>query len=37
VLQVPQVASDNSHSLKARQLTLFYQLLPHLRRIHAQG
>jgi hypothetical protein len=37
VLQVPQVATDNSHSPKARQLTLFYQLLPHLCRIRAQG
>ncbi|HEX9472155.1 MAG TPA: hypothetical protein VF957_21745, partial [Bradyrhizobium sp.] len=29
-LKYPQVTADNSHRLKARQLTLFYQLLPHL-------
>jgi hypothetical protein len=34
---IPQVSADHNHSLKARQLTLFYQLLPHLCRIRAQG
>jgi hypothetical protein len=37
LLKYPQVTADNSHCLKARQLTLFYQLLPHLCRIHAKG
>jgi hypothetical protein len=35
-LKFPQVAADNSHCLKQRQLTLFYQLLPHLCRIRAK-
>jgi hypothetical protein len=33
----PQVMADHSHCPKARQLTLFYRLLPHLRRIQAKG
>src|SRR4030081_429480 len=36
-LKYPQVTADHSHCLKARQLTLFYQLLPHLCRIDAKG
>ena len=34
---VPQVTVDNSHRLIARQLTLFYRLLPYLCRIRAKG
>jgi hypothetical protein len=34
---VPQVMAKNSHCLIARQLTLFYRLLPKLCRIHAKG
>jgi hypothetical protein len=33
----PQVTADLSHCLKARQLTLFYRLLPYLCRIHAKA
>jgi len=33
----PQVTADHSHSPKARQLTLFYRLLPYLCRIQAKG
>ena len=36
-LKVPQVTADNSHCPKARQLTLFYRLLPYLRRIRAKA
>ena len=36
-LKYPQVTADHSHRLKARQLTLFYQLLPHLCRIDAKA
>src|SRR5260370_9872466 len=36
-LKYPQVTADNSQRLKARQLTLFYQLLPQLCRIRAKG
>jgi hypothetical protein len=34
---VPQVTVENSHCLNARQLTLFYRLLPNLCRIHAKA
>jgi hypothetical protein len=33
----PQVTADNSHCPKARQLTLFYRLLPYLCRIRAKA
>jgi hypothetical protein len=34
---VPQVTVENSHCLNARQLTLFYRLLPYLCRIRAKA
>jgi hypothetical protein len=34
---VPQVTVENSRRLIARQLTLFYRLLPYLCRIRANG
>ena len=36
-LEVPQVTADNSHWPQARQLTLFYRLLPYLCRIRVKA